>query len=170
MASRPLRREKDTTYSIRKLLANTLLPAFALAVVAPNVAGSSNGRTPDTVSGDVGSTPTPAATPAADAGVAQIAYVYSLTAPAIDMPAEMARDVAAVWLGCEVRGAAQTPYTDLAAAINPVSGTRGQTQLHPIHREGMAARGLNFESEHDRIVYSVLIWEQQGWMPWACAP
>ena len=51
------------------------------------------------------------------------------------------------------------------------AGERGVLQIHPIHRGAMAAVGLDYESEHDRIIWAVRLWQRRGWSPtWSCAP
>ena len=100
------------------------------------------------------------------------AYVHSLDEPAVAMPLEMARDVARVWIGCEIRGRLEKdPYTNLAAIVGEL-GERGQAQVHPIHRAGMEKQGLDYYgSEGDRIFYAVQVWERSGWNPWGdCRP
>ena len=127
------------------------------------------------VKGDAGIPPLPATAaalksypPLAASGAAShppASYIYDLNESAVEMPEEMAWIVAQVWLGCEVRAYALTPYADLSAVVGR-AGERGQAQIHPVHFPAMQRAGLDPGRERDRIVYAIRLWERQRWEPW----
>lgn len=69
--------------------------------------------------------------------------------------------------GAEVMAVAQCESGFRSEAVGAL-GERGALQIHPIHRAGMAKRGLDFESERDRFSYAFSMWERSGWSPWSC--
>ena len=98
----------------------------------------------------------------------QVLYVYDLHRDPISMPQEMAQDVTAVWLDCEVRGW----WSRWETPADVVSETEdyGQAALNIIHAPSMAREGLNFWDEHDRIVWAIRMYERSQWAPWGCRP
>ena len=51
------------------------------------------------------------------------------------------------------------------------AGERGSFQVHPVHRGAMARLDLGFDSEADRVRWSVILWERAGrtWRDWSCS-
>ena len=76
----------------------------------------------------------------------------------IEVPREFARKAVKVAL-CE-------------SGFNPAAvgaaGELGILQVHPVHAAAMMAAGLDFQSERDRILWAVELWQEQGGSPWAC--
>ena len=96
-------------------------------------------------------------------------FVYSLTQHPVDMPMGMRDRIVQVFMECEVREAVFASGGSPQDAVNPASGASGFAQIHPIHRKGMRAMGLDYNSEQDRLYFAAYLWEQQGWEPWECA-
>ena len=78
----------------------------------------------------------------------------------VEMPCEMARQVNDV-IACE------SSYDP--ARVGKL-GELGLLQLHPVHRPELAALGLDYDRERDRIQYAVRLWQRSGWQPWSCKP
>ena len=102
--------------------------------------------------------------------VATGAYVYNLNEPAIDLPPAMAQDAGEVFLGCESRTLAMTPYGDPADSVG-AAGELGQAQIHPMHFPEMRHPDLNLDPyvERDRMQYAAHKWYYTGWIAWSCA-
>ena len=45
-------------------------------------------------------------------------------------------------------------------------GERGLLQLHPVHADAMAAHGLDYENEGDRLIWARALFGWHGWGPW----
>ena len=89
-----------------------------------------------------------------------VMWVADLNAPAVEVPAAWAASAPGV-IQCE-------------SQFNPdaisSAGERGALQIHPIHERAMAAQGLDWlNSEVDRTLYAIQMWERSGWQPWSCA-
>ena len=50
---------------------------------------------------------------------------------------------------------------------NRSTGCMGLMQIHPCHRKSMKAMGLDFDSEHDRLLFACYLKHAQGNRPWA---
>ena len=86
--------------------------------------------------------------------------IWSLTEPCVPIPAGMQRDVVQV-AQCESRW-----DTNAVGRL----GELGVLQLHPLHRHGMAAQGLDYAREPDRIAWATRMWQAGSWSAWACRP
>lgn len=89
-----------------------------------------------------------------------VMWVADLEAPAIEVPAAWAASAPGV-IWCESK---------FNPAAVGAAGERGALQIHPIHERGMAKQGLDWRnSEVDRTIYAIQMWERSGWQPWSCA-
>lgn len=93
-------------------------------------------------------------------------YVYSLTDHPVDIPCEYVEIFQKVFLSCESRTEALAG--DPSVAVGAL-GERGFSQIHPIHAATMARLGLSFYSEHDLVLYTIKMLDDQGVSPWSCA-
>ena len=79
--------------------------------------------------------------------------------PAVEVPVEFAVQALPI-LQCE------SGWRSEAVGL---LGELGIAQIHPIHRAEMAGLGLDFYSEHDRLLFAVILQERRGWAPWSCS-
>lgn len=95
----------------------------------------------------------------------------------VEMPWEMARDAAAVFLACEAKpwwrpaGPEPYPYRDPENAES-ATGDFGGMQLNRRWHEGtMRGQGLDFDNPLHRWRYAInVVWARSGWGPWSCKP
>lgn len=101
--------------------------------------------------------------PKAEAGDT-ILYIVDLTQPAVEVPADFARDAGTV-IACESNWRAD--------AVNLTSGTRGLFQLHPVHKKRIERLGYTWADMLDarlNTIVALTIWREQGFRPWECRP